>query len=62
MDTMENQTWRKSTRSGSQSNCVELAGTLDAVRDSKNQDGPVLAVPGLRAFVVQIKAGEFDGR
>lgn len=27
--------WRKSSRSGSQSNCVEVAGTLDRVRDSK---------------------------
>ena len=35
--------WRKSTFSGGDNNaCVELTGTLDAVRDSKNPDGPIL--------------------
>jgi hypothetical protein len=29
-------TWRKSTFSNDQSMCVEINGTLDAVRDSKN--------------------------
>lgn len=39
-------TWRKSSRSGSQSDCVEVActGTIGAVRDSKNPHGRVLAV------------------
>ncbi|RKT57571.1 DUF397 domain-containing protein [Saccharothrix australiensis] len=40
-------TWRKSTYSTSQANCVEirhLNGTV-AVRDSKNPDGPVLVFP-----------------
>ncbi len=39
--------WRKSTFS-SATNCVEVAfaePTAVAVRDSKNQDGPALAVP-----------------
>ena len=30
--------WRKSSRSGSQSDCVELRRDLSAVRDSKNPD------------------------
>ncbi|WP_329019830.1 DUF397 domain-containing protein [Micromonospora rifamycinica] len=38
--------WRKSTRSGNQGNCVEVADNLHsvvAVRDSKDPSGPVLA-------------------
>ncbi len=35
--------WRKSSYSGSQSDCVEVALTNDAlVRDSKNTDGAIL--------------------
>jgi hypothetical protein len=56
---MEQTTWRKSTRSGSNSNCVELAGTLDALRDSKNADGPILRVD-LSDFLADVKAGRYD--
>lgn len=35
-------TWRKSSHSGSANECVELAGTLDRLRDSKNPNGSVL--------------------
>jgi hypothetical protein len=35
--------WKKSSSSAEQTDCVELAHTLDAVRDSKN--GVVLRVP-----------------
>lgn len=43
--------WRKSSRSSAQSgNCVEAAaGYTVAVRDSKNPDGPTLAV-GVRQW------------
>lgn len=38
-------TWRKSTRSGSSGNCVEVAIPPQSVmvRDSKDQFGPVLS-------------------
>jgi hypothetical protein len=40
-------TWRKSTFSGTNSNCVEVAVSPDrvGVRDSKNSEGPRLSVP-----------------
>lgn len=41
--------WRRSSHSQSGSDCVELAHTLDAIRDSKNP-GTALAVPA-RALV-----------
>lgn len=39
-------TWRKSSRSATQVACVEVAftGNAVAVRDSKDPDGPTLAV------------------
>jgi hypothetical protein len=66
--------WRKSSRSGSQTNCVELAwrkssrsaaqtdcvelANTGAVRDSKNPTGPILTVD-LTPFLTAIKSGEF---
>lgn len=54
--------WRKSQRSNSGQECLELAHTGDRVRDSKNPNGPHLrfgadAVP---AFVASVVAGWFD--
>jgi hypothetical protein len=49
----------KSSYSGTQSNCVEVADTVDngrAVRDSKQPHGPLLTVSreGWRAFIQQL--------
>ncbi len=43
--TLAKAVWKKSSRSGSQGNCVEVATNLRgivAVRDSKDREGPVL--------------------
>jgi len=54
-------TWKKSTYSGSQGNCVEVAnmpGGGRAVRDSKNADGAVLRFDARQwqAFLAKTKA------
>lgn len=51
--------WRKSTFSDGQDTCVELAHTGDAVRDSKNATGPVLAV-GTHDLIAAIKGGRLS--
>lgn len=53
--------WRKSSFSTDASNCVEVAfarTTAVAVRDSKNQGGPQLAVPVVtwRSFISGLHA------
>lgn len=55
--------WLKSSRSGSQSNCVEVAHTREAVRDSKNPDGDTLTFSrrAVAGFFTAIKDGQFDG-
>ena len=57
-------TWRKSSRSSGNGQCVEFA-TFDeavAVRDSKNHTGPVLVFTPAEwaAFVAGVKDGEFS--
>ncbi len=56
--------WQKSTYSGGQGNCVEVATLPDAtaIRDSKDPRGPVLRFTSAewRAFLHGVKAGEFD--
>jgi hypothetical protein len=57
--------WRKSTRSGSSGNCVEVADNLPgvvAVRDSKDPAGSALTFTPdeWKAFVGGAKDGEFD--
>jgi hypothetical protein len=56
--------WRKSSFSGAQSNCVEMAvGVIGAVpvRDSKDPDGPVLLFPAdaWSSFLAGVKDGDF---
>lgn len=51
--------WRKSTRSSQAGDCVELANTLDALRDGKNPTGPVLTV-ALDNLLRAVKRGDFE--
>jgi hypothetical protein len=57
--------WRKSTFSGSENNCVEVAqfdGGGRVVRDSKDPSGPVLRFTPAEwaAFTAGVRGGEFD--
>ena len=54
--------WRKSSYSGNNGNCVEVATNLPdlvAIRDSKNSDGSKLLMPAAvwQTFVQDLKAG-----
>ena len=53
--------WRKSSLSGSgsQDACVELASTLGHLRDSKNENGPVLR-GDMTALVRAVKSGRLS--
>jgi hypothetical protein len=52
---MSDPAWRKSSYSGTEDNCVELANS--AVRDSKNPDGPILSLD-VTALVAAVKSGQ----
>lgn len=64
-DRLPGATWCKSSYSGAQGNCVELAplaGGEVAVRNSRHPDGPALVFTRaeMTAFVAGVKDGEFD--
>jgi hypothetical protein len=48
-------TWRKSSYSSQNGNCVEVRGDLLALRDSKNTTGPILHTIDVRQLVVFTK-------
>lgn len=57
--------WRKSSYSGADGGCVEVAGKLlgsIAVRDSKDAAGPELAFASTewKSFTSQLKDNEYD--
>ncbi|MBW1595715.1 DUF397 domain-containing protein [Streptomyces sp. JJ38] len=65
--TTESPRWYKSSYSDNGGHCIEVAANLTAtrgvvpVRDSKNPNGSVLAVPAdaFSSFVAAVKAEEF---
>ncbi|MFD8965281.1 DUF397 domain-containing protein [Streptomyces sp. NPDC059568] len=56
--------WQKSSFSGEAANCIHIATAEDGtikLRESDNPDNIVTTTPEkLRAFILGIKAGEFD--
>jgi hypothetical protein len=58
--------WRKSSRSGSNGECVEVAGFADSVgvRDSKGRQGPELSFgpAGWVQFIAAARARELGSR
>lgn len=64
-DRLAGAAWRKSSHSGYNGNCVELAALRDgavAVRNSRDPHGPALIYTSaeIAAFLAGIKDGEFD--
>ena len=54
-------TWVKSSYSGSEGNCVEIAASREQVliRDSSDAHGPVMAIPAAawRQFIRRVNTG-----
>ena len=49
--------WRKSSKSDTGAQCVEVRQDLAALRDSKQPDGPQLATPELDKLIKRLKKG-----
>lgn len=52
-------TWRTSSYSAADGNCVQVRGDLAALRDSKNLTGPTLAAD-LARLLATVKSGKLD--
>lgn len=52
-------TWRKSSRSDTGQQCVEVRGDLAAIRDSKAPANPHLNVP-VAGLVALVRTGRLD--
>lgn len=49
--------WRKSSYSGQESNCVELADSNDMIRDSKNLEALALSRRAVGGLVEAVRTG-----
>jgi hypothetical protein len=63
-DLLDGAIWHKSSYSGTQGNCVEVATNVAGVivRDSKNPHGPKLVIEpaAWRDFMAGIRAGRYE--
>ncbi|HUY50177.1 MAG TPA: DUF397 domain-containing protein [Streptosporangiaceae bacterium] len=64
-ETLDGAVWHKSSYSGTQGNCVEVARNLPgmvAVRDSKHPSGPALITSPdeWRTFLAGVRRGQFE--
>jgi hypothetical protein len=59
MDNLDSTTWRTSTYSGTNGNCVEVGSTVGIVRvrDTQDRDGVALSIPGdaWASFTISLK-------
>lgn len=51
--------WRKASYSTEGANCVEVASTLDRLRDSKNPTGPVLSA-NVETLIQAVRSDNFS--
>lgn len=63
---LSNVQWRKSSRSGYETNCIDVAAAIDRIfiRDSKAPTGPIISCnhAGWMTFLGAVKNGDFDLR